>query len=130
MNSIQPKTKKVLIIEDDTAMAAAVKKRLQVKGFEVECFDTAEAAYTYLWSDAPLPFAIWLDFQLKGMNGLAFLLKINGQERLATIPIIVVTNSASKETTDAMLAVGAKKVFMKVNTKLEAIVDEIVGYWG
>lgn len=115
---------KVIIIEDDLALLQIIEKSFNNLKIPTLGFDNAEDAYSYLWHAKTLPEVIWLDFQLNQMNGLEFLIKLKETAKLAQIPIVVVTNHESKETTDAMLSVGVQKYFVKVNSKLDDIVKE------
>ncbi|MFH0820875.1 MAG: response regulator, partial [Candidatus Peregrinibacteria bacterium] len=80
----------------------------------------------YLEKASPLPDMIWLDYYLKNnMNGLDFLKKIHGNSKWSKIPVIVVSNTASESKVKEMLAMGAKKYFLKAESLLGDIIDYI-----
>jgi CheY-like chemotaxis protein len=70
-----------------------------------------------------MPGAIWLDYYLKDMNGLAFMQELKQNPKWADIPVLVVSNSASPDKVSNMLGLGAKKYILKAEYRL----DEIIG---
>jgi two-component system chemotaxis response regulator CheY len=84
---------------------------------------SGQQAVDYLTSMDVLPDAVWLDYYLKDMNGLAFMQELKAKPEWSTIPVIVVSNSASPDKVSNMLALGAKKYILKAEYRL----DEIIG---
>lgn len=71
----------VNVVEDDENLSQTISKYLLSKGFEVECFETAEAFGEYLDSSEQFnpninykrqPGVVLLDVRLKGMSGTSF----------------------------------------------------------
>jgi len=116
---------KIMIVEDENLLLLAVKKKLDHESVESVSCASAEQALDYLTSFPELPDAIWLDYHLKGMNGLMFMEKLKENPKWATIPVFVVSNSASPDKVDAMLALGAKKYMLKAEHRLDEIIKEI-----
>ena len=82
----------------------------------------------YIKSVKELPNGIWLDYQLKDLNGLEVMAAIKESEIWHTVPVFVVSNSASQEKMLNMLALGAKKYYLKAEHKLDEIIDGITSY--
>ena len=83
------------------------------------------AEIDYLNNLEKLPDAIWLDYYLKDMNGLAFMQQLKENPKWASIPVLVVSNSASPEKVTNMLALGAKKYILKAEYRLDEIIAMI-----
>ena len=78
---------RLLVVEDDTALAAALRDGLAARGYAVDRAGTAEAALELLGVDAYD--LVVLDLGLPGMDGLAFVRVV--RERGNPVPILVVT---------------------------------------
>ncbi len=90
---------KILIVEDEVAIAELQRDYLEMNGFEVEvCGDGAEGADLALAHDYDL---VILDLMLPGMEGYEVCRKIREQKN---IPIIMV--SAKKEDLDKVYGLG------------------------
>jgi two-component system C4-dicarboxylate transport response regulator DctD len=78
---------RVMLVEDDPAVRAATAQTLELAGFELEVHASAETALKGLKEF--YPGVLLVDFQLKGMDGIALL------ERAMTIdkalPVIIIT---------------------------------------
>lgn len=89
-------TKPVLLVEDDSIDAMTVKRALQdleVKTLLVRSTN-GEEALQYLRDDAnEKPCIILLDLNMPKMNGIEFLRIVKADEKLKTIPVIVLTTS-------------------------------------
>lgn len=115
----------VMVIEDETLLLQAISKKLKLSGIEVISCSSGQQALDYLKSFEELPDAIWLDYYLRDVNGLEFMHKVKENQKWANIPVIVVSNSASAEKVDNMLALGAKKYLLKAQYRLDQIIDII-----
>jgi len=80
---------KVLFVDDDPAFLLAAGYLLEAAGYEVTSAPNAAEARTRL--DAELPDVILLDVIMPGKDGFAFADEIAKDERLAGIPIVLVT---------------------------------------
>jgi CheY-like chemotaxis protein len=115
-----------MIIEDEILLLQAVGKKLSLEGINaVSCTNGAQAL-DYLKSLPEPPDAIWLDYYLKDMNGLEFMSKIKKNKIWSTIPVVVVSNSASPSKVHSMLALGIKKYLLKAEYRLDDIITIIV----
>jgi len=119
------KKKRVLIIEDEEMLLQAISKKLVLSGFEtITCTNAKEALDSLGGLDGVVD-AIWLDYYLPDMNGLEFMNEIKNNERWVNIPVIVVSNSASEEKKNSMLALGVRRYVLKAKYRLEDIVKII-----
>ena len=89
-----PKT--ILIADDDTDLVDALELRCRQLGLEVI---TAEDGLTALSAaDYALPDMVCLDVSMPGGNGLAACEMMADDERLSSIPVIILTGSSDEET--------------------------------
>ena len=116
---------KILVVEDEPLLLEAIGEKLDKEGIEAILCPSGEKALEHISGDVELPDAIWLDYYLKDMNGLAFMDKVRQNPQWQDIPVIVVSNSANAQKVNTMLALGVKKYLLKAEYRLEDIVDII-----
>jgi DNA-binding response OmpR family regulator len=116
---------KVLVIEDEELLLEAIARKLTNEGLEPITCTGAAQAFDYLNSLPTPPDIIWLDYYLKDTNGLEFMQRLRKDEKWSTLPVVVVSNSASEEKKKAMLALGVKKYLLKAEYRLEEIIKII-----
>ncbi|HKX73523.1 MAG TPA: response regulator [Candidatus Saccharimonadales bacterium] len=113
----------IMVVEDEVLLLQAITKKLKISEMDVLSCSSGQQAVDYLNNIDELPDAIWLDYYLKDMNGLAFMQEIKNNPKWEKIPVLVVSNSASPEKVHNMLGLGAKKYILKAEYRL----DEIIG---
>jgi CheY-like chemotaxis protein len=113
----------VLILEDEELLLQAVTKKFSLCGFNTISCVSGEQALDYLKNIDIVPDAIWLDYHLKGMDGLDFLRNIKLNKKWKKIPVIVVSNSVSPNKVQNMLALGANEYLLKAEYRLDQIVN-------
>ena len=113
----------IMVVEDENLLLQAITKKLKLSGMDVLSCASGKQALDYLQNLDELPDAVWLDYYLKDMNGLAFMQELKQNEHWSQIPVLVVSNSASPDKVNNMLALGAKKYILKAEYRL----DEIIG---
>jgi CheY-like chemotaxis protein len=84
----------LLVVEDETNIRRFVVTNLLARGFKASEAANAEDGLAQLQDD-PLPSVLILDIRLPGMSGLDMLDILLADERLSSIPVIVMTASAS-----------------------------------
>ena len=119
---------KIMVVEDENLLLQAISKKMLNSGIETVSCLSAEQAIDYLKSLPVLPDAIWLDYHLKNMDGLAFMGKLKDNPVWAKMPVFVVSNSASLEKVNGMLALGAVKYILKAEHRLDEIITSIRTY--
>lgn len=115
----------IMVVEDEVLLLQAITKKLKLSGMDVLSCASGQQAVDYLTSLDELPDAVWLDYYLKDMNGLAFMQELKQNPAWAAIPVIVVSNSASPDKVHNMLALGAKKYILKAEYRLDEIIQMI-----
>src|SRR6185436_8082248 len=117
----------IMVVEDETLLLQAITKKLKLSGLDVVSCASGQQAIDYLSSLDQLPDAVWLDYYLKDMNGLAFMQTIKDNPKWQDIPVVVVSNSASPEKVHNMLALGARKYILKAEYRLDEIITMMQG---
>lgn len=115
----------IMVVEDETLLLQAITKKLKLSNMDVLSCASGQQAIDYLNSLDELPDAVWLDYYLKDMNGLAFMQELKSRPDWAHIPVVVVSNSASPDKVSNMLALGAKKYILKAEYRLDEIIAMI-----
>ena len=115
----------IMIVEDEVLLLEAISKKLSLEGVATISCSSGAQALDSLNNLTDLPDAIWLDYQLKDMDGINFMQQLKKKERLTNIPVIVVSNSASAEKVQNMLALGAKKYLLKASYRLDELIPMV-----
>jgi len=111
---------RVLLVEDNEADVRLTREALREAGENVRLSAVADGdlALTYLrreagFADVPRPDLVLLDLNLPRKNGLEVLEEMRADERLACIPVIVLTSSAAHQDVEACYARGANAFVVK-----------------
>lgn len=115
----------IMIVDDSPVMRAFIRKVVGLTGLEVgECCEAGdgEDALKFLrdrWMDLVLT-----DINMPRMNGEEFVRRMESDELLRDIPVIVVSTDSSRSRVEHMLALGAKGYVCKPFLP-EALRDEV-----
>lgn len=115
----------VLVVEDEKPLAEAIKRKLEISGFEVVTARTVKQALNYL-KDLKID-AVWLDHYLLGKeDGLDLITEMKKEEsKWKGIPVFVVSNTATSDKVKAYLHLGAEKYYVKADYRLDKIIEDI-----
>lgn len=102
---------RVLVVEDEPAIAELVVLNLRHAGYEVALAHTADAAQADL--DRVLPDLILLDWMLPGLSGLQLAQRWRAQPRTRGLPIIMLTARHAEADKVAGLDAGADDYLTK-----------------
>jgi DNA-binding response OmpR family regulator len=131
----------ILIVEDNDEDFEATMWALRKSRFEVpiiRCKD-GEDALSYLENrqrsgeekTSPVPAIILLDLNLPRTDGREVLKRIKTSVRLSSLPVVVVTTSASNSDVEASYKLGANSYVVKPVSmvKLREMVEGLIEYW-
>jgi DNA-binding response OmpR family regulator len=113
--------KSVLIVEDERPLAHALELKLQHEGFQVAVATNGQQGLDLIESqhfDVVL-----LDLIMPEMDGFQMLEKLKGKSNPPVV--IVLSNLSQHEDEDRVLALGARKFFIKSDTPLTTIVEAV-----
>ena len=78
----------VLVVEDDPVLRSLATEVLEMEGYAVQSFDTADAAWGWLESDPLPPDLLFTDVRMPGrLDGLALAKQV--RQRFPQLPILV-----------------------------------------
>ncbi|MFA6553591.1 MAG: response regulator [Patescibacteria group bacterium] len=118
--------KVVLIVEDELPLQTAIKKKLETSGFSTITARTVDQALDYLKSLDKVD-VIWLDHYLLGSKtGLDFVTEVKNSPVWKTIPIFVVSNTASADKVTSYLQLGVEKYYTKSDYRLDEIIAVVI----
>ena len=89
----EPEAGRVLIVDDDRAVREMFRRSLELADFEVLTAGTGEEGLRILREDSGIRLVL-LDLVMPGMDGHRFRAIQRADQRLATIPTVVVTGSS------------------------------------
>lgn len=101
----------LVIIEDDKFLRDLIVRKLTQEGFQVREAENGEKGLEVLRED--LPQLLLLDIVLPGINGYDVLIEMKKDERLASIPVVVLSNLGQKEEIERAQTLGAKDFLVK-----------------
>lgn len=113
--------KKLLIAEDERAIARALKLKLNKSGFEVELANNGEEALTML-KDKKFDLLL-LDIMMPKVDGFSVMEEM--KKRKDKTPIIVLSNLSQEDDAKRAEELGAVDFVIKSNTPLTEIIAKI-----
>jgi DNA-binding response OmpR family regulator len=116
-------TKRVLIVEDERPLSHALELKLQHEGFETVVASNGKECLRLI--DESTFDVVLLDMIMPEMDGFQVLDQLKTRP---TMPVVFVLSNLSQQEDEArVMAAGAKKYFIKSNTPLSTIVEEVKG---
>lgn len=114
---------KILIIEDEEALAKVLKEKLEKEGYEVEVVDNGGEAFAV--AEKARPNIIILDLILPKKDGFEVLAELKSHVELKLIPVVVLSNLGEDEHIKRALSLGASDYFVKTQHPLLEIVEKV-----
>jgi len=115
--------KKILFIEDESALQKTFKDLLEKEGYEMlSAFDGQSGLKL---AKEKKPDLILLDLILPKLHGFEVLKKLKEDQETKGIPIIVLTNLEKIEDVDKALELGATTYLVKALYNLEEVLEKI-----
>jgi DNA-binding response OmpR family regulator len=119
--------KRLLLVDDDAVVMRTYRDRLSAHGFQVNTAASGTAAIAFL--RAAKPDVVVLDLMMPDLSGVDVLKFIRSQPRLATTPVVVLTNAYLNDLGRQAATIGIEKAFLKADCSpqvLMAGIDEIL----
>jgi CheY-like chemotaxis protein len=85
----------ILIVEDDADIRESVRDLLEEEGYAVVVANNGQQALDLLHKAAPLPSLLLVDLLMPVMDGVEFLQRIQLDQRLVPIPVLVFSASST-----------------------------------
>ena len=116
-------SKKILLVEDESALQKSLGDTLREGGFEVVSALDGETGERLAKSEKPD--LIILDLILPQKDGLEVFQALKEDEKTRNIPVVVLTNLEKIEHVEKVLEMGAKTYLVKANYTLKEILEKI-----
>ncbi len=113
---------KVLVVDDDRQVTLALSIRLRAAGYEVDTAADGESGLEKLAGD--LPDVVLLDMRMPGIGGLEVIRRMKMDERLARVPVIVISANAQETVKHEAIATGAR-LFLEKPYESKVLLDAL-----
>ena len=113
--------KRVLIVEDEKPLSHALELKLQHEGFDTAVAQNGEECLKLV--DEQKFDVVLLDLMMPVLDGFQVLERLGQKPTRPTV--FVLSNLSQAEDEQRVLALGAKKFFIKSDTPLGVIVEEV-----
>src|SRR6188508_1515131 len=95
----------ILLIEGDSTLLEITAFRLELLGYNVVSFESAEKGLE--WLAAQLPGLVIVDHVLPGMDGVEFINRLSNDTRTSNVPIMFLSTNADLEDVQKAYNAGA-----------------------
>ena len=104
----------VMIVDDSPVMRGFIRRVLMLSGFEVgECLEASNGEEALAQFRGHSVDVILTDINMPKMNGEELLRRLERDERLRSVPTLVISTDATKERILKMLSLGARGYMTK-----------------
>ncbi len=115
--------KKILIVEDDKFLRELIGRKLTGEDFEIiEAVDGEEGMKKI---KEEKPDLVLLDLILPGIDGFEVLAKMKVDPKIASIPVIILSNLGQREEVEKGLKLGATDYLIKAHFTPGEIIEKI-----
>ena len=120
---MEPSKVKILIVEDEEILLAALSEELQQQGFNVVGAKDGVEGVEKAASEKPS--MILLDLVMPRMDGISALKEMKAKDETKNIPVVILTNLSDYDKVSDALSLGAMDYLVKANYRLEELVAKI-----
>lgn len=115
--------KKILFIEDESALQKTMGDVLRKEGYKV--LSALDGEIGARLAKTELPDLILLDLILPKKDGFEVFEELKEDQKTSEIPVIVLTNLEQMEDVEKALELGARTYLVKANYTLDEVVSKI-----
>ena len=120
---LSPDSKRILWVEDDKLIGSILSKKLTSSGFILFLAKNGQEALAHLKDT--IPDGIVIDLLMPGMGGFEILQEIKKDERLAKVPVMILSNLSKQSDIERSKVLGAQKFIVKASVSLDQIIAEV-----
>lgn len=114
---------KILIVEDDPLISRMYQRVFTFEGFEVEMARDGEEGLSKLKEKQPN--LVLMDIMMPRMTGIDVLRKMKEDDKLKSLPVIVLTNLSGMKDAETAIELGAVKFIVKSDNKPTEVVKQV-----
>jgi len=114
---------KIVIVEDEEALARVLKEKFESEEFEVELAMDGKVALPII--QKMRPDLVLLDLMLPKRDGIDVLKDIKADRDLESLPVIVLSNLDGDEDIKQAISLGAKDYFVKSQHPIKEVVEKV-----
>lgn len=118
-------THKILVVEDDRQLRKALVSKLKQCGYTVHAAEDGQEGLRLTLAEQPD--LLILDLLMPKMGGQEMLKYLRDDPQAKHVPVVILTNDASRESIEEATLSGAPAYFSKASTSLKEVI-EIVEY--
>ncbi len=122
-DSKEIKKKRILIIEDEKTLLAAIRSKLILKGYDVLSAEDGEEGELLIKKEKPD--LVLLDIILPKKGGFEILEDLK-KEGISDVPIIIISNSGQPVEVNRALELGVKDYLIKADFKPSDVLERVV----
>jgi len=120
---MEPTKKKILLVEDDTALASVYRSRLELEGFDVQEVHNGEDALSTTVEYQPD--LILLDAMMPKISGFDVLDILRNTPATANVRVIMLTALSQPKDKDRAQSLGVDEYLVKSQVVISDVVDRI-----
>ena len=117
---------RVLLIEDDPAVAQMYRLKLELDGYQVSTAADGESGLQ-MAKESP-PDLIFLDVRLPKMDGFAVLEGLRAAAQTRHVPVVILSNYGERELVERGLKLGALEYLIKSQTMPASLSRGVEGW--
>ncbi len=128
MNPSNPTAKKIIIVEDNAALAEIYKTRLELLGYT--CFLAYNGITALYFIQQEIPDLVLLDLMVPDIAGDQILARMRGSTWGKDIPVFIISNLNEEDAPKGLRDLGIAGYAVKMNLKdddIDRIVADILG---
>lgn len=114
---------KVLIVEDDQAIAEMYQMKAELSGIATKRAMNGLEALAII--EGYTPDIVLLDLQMPEMNGAEFLHEFRSRPQFATTPVLILTNTGVEESPQTIWQDGISGFVVKANCTPSEVINKI-----
>ncbi|PIV10247.1 MAG: response regulator [Candidatus Portnoybacteria bacterium CG03_land_8_20_14_0_80_41_10] len=115
--------KKILIIEDEEVLLELLQKKLTQENYQIDVARDGQEGLNK--AKESKPDLILLDIIMPKMGGFEVIEKMNQDEELKSIPIIIISNSGQRVELDRVKELGVKDWLIKTDFDPKEVVAKV-----
>lgn len=116
----------VLVVEDEPSLTEAIRVKLEKAGLKPDLFDSGKQALDSITTRGKHFDGIWLDFDVREINGLEFMQQFVTLPDWQSCPVLIVSNTGNPELIRQAIDLGAKEWIIKAEVRLDDTVGRFI----